>query len=302
MKSRRQAIAATFVVSAALVTAVQSACATERLIHERKSKFSQIRVSEDADGLRVLQFEQFGSRQSVVRVGDPDHLELGYAQVTVAAFAATPAPKKVLVIGLGGGTLPMYFRHHDRDLAIDVVDIDPDVLDVAKAHFGFREDPKLKVHIDDGRAFVERARGEYDMIIVDAFSARYIPFSLVTREFLEAARRALTPDGIVVANVWSRSQNRLYDGMVRTYREVFPGFAVVLVGEVDNQIFFAWNGRKAMPRTEFVAGAAAVGKRFGAKFDLPGMVRAGYRTADQLSKGGRVILDRDASKDSGVGK
>lgn len=301
-RSRRTAIAATFAVSAGLVAAVRAAFASERVLHRRKSKFSDIHVVEDDRGNRVLQFEEFGSRQSVVRVGDPDHLELAYAQITVAALAAVPVARKMLVIGLGGGSLPMYFRKHDPDLEIDVVDIDAEVLAVARDWFGFREDSKLRVFIDDGRRLVERAKAaEYDVIVVDAFSARFTPYPLVTAEFLAAARRALTPQGVLVANVWSRSQNRLYDGMVRTYRDTFPGFAAVAVLEADNQVFFAWNGRAAMSREELVAGTEVIARRFGTRFDLVGQVERGYRRAEQLSKGGRVLHDRDGAANRGAG-
>jgi spermidine synthase len=300
-RSRRTAIAATFAVSAGLVAAVRAAFASDRLLHRRKSKYSDIHVVEDDRGFRVLQFEELGSRQSVVRMGDPDHLELAYAQITVAALAAVPVVRKMLVIGLGGGSLPMYFRRHDPDLEIDVVDIDADVLAVARDWFGFREDPKLRVFIDDGRKLVERAKAEYDVIVVDAFSARFIPYSLATAEFLAACRRALTPQGVLVANVWSRSQNRLYDGMVRTYREGFPGFAAVAVLEAENQVFFAWNGRTAMSREELVAGAEAVSRRLAPRFDLVGQVERGYRRPDQLSRGGRVLHDRDGAANRAAG-
>ena len=172
--------------------------------------------------MRTLLFAQDGARQSVVKPGDPEHLELPYARYTFAGLALCEGPRRILVVGLGGGTLPGFLRKHYPDAAIDVVEIDPDVVDVAKMFFGFREDQLMRVHVGDGRQFIENIRQpSYDVILLDAFGSHSVPPHLTTQEFLQAVRRALMPSGVAVGNIWKRSQNPLYDAMVRTYEEVF---------------------------------------------------------------------------------
>ena len=142
----------------------------------------------------------------------------------------------MLVIGVGGGTLPMFLRKHYPEAAIDAVDIDPQVIEVARKFLGFREDATLRAHAADGRAFIEAVREPYDVIFLDAFSSSELPAHLTTREFLQAVRRALAPSGVVVGNVWDRYANRLYDSMLRTYQDVFDELYVLSVPAAGNKI------------------------------------------------------------------
>src|SRR5713101_6411283 len=208
MKGPRYIRAALFAVIAPCVLA----CAAQTAIYEKASHYNTIVVTEDSNGLRTLLFERGGSRQSVVKPGDPDHLELHYTQVALVGLALCEGPRRILVVGLGGGTLPTFLRKHYPAAAIDVAEIDPDVVDVAKKYFGFREDERMRAHVGDGRQFIENAvQADYDIIFLDAFGARDVPKQLTTREFLQITRRALKPSGGVVSNVWRPSANPLHD-------------------------------------------------------------------------------------------
>lgn len=210
-------VAAAYVVSSA----------AERVLYDKPSAYNTIVVTEDDQGLRTLSFEPGGARQSVVKVGDPDHLELPYARAMAVGLVVAERPRRVLIVGLGGGTIPGFLHKHFPQTIIDVVDIDPDVVAVAKKFFGFREDATLRAHVADGRRFVATHPKQYDIIFLDAFGADNIPYHLATREFLDLVRAALTPRGIVLANVWSSYSNHLYDSMVRTYQDVFDDLYIV---------------------------------------------------------------------------
>src|SRR5688572_10211335 len=89
-----------------LMVLASAAIAAEKIILEQKSPYNTIVVSEDDEGLRILRFERFGARQSVVKPGDPDHIELPYARVMIPMpFLFVEQPKSALIIGLGGGTI-----------------------------------------------------------------------------------------------------------------------------------------------------------------------------------------------------
>ena len=148
-------------------------------------------------------------------------------------------PLRVLIVGLGGGTLPSLLRKHYPRMAIDVVDIDPDVVAVAKKYFGFHEDALMHAYVEDGRRFIEKCKQPYDIIFLDAFGPENIPYDLATKEFLLAVRRAIGPNGVVAGNVWSQSSNPLHDAMLRTYQEVFDDVYVIETGESENEIFLA---------------------------------------------------------------
>ncbi len=101
------------------------------VIYQRASAFNDIIVSEE-NGMRTMRFSPAGPRQSVVKLGDPDFLALPYAGPALVGLALCQRPARVLIIGLGGGTLPSFLRKHYPRAYIDIVEIDPDVVNVAK--------------------------------------------------------------------------------------------------------------------------------------------------------------------------
>lgn len=274
----------------ALVGLVALGRAQSTVLYERESPFGPVIVTEER-GLRTLWFEKGGARQTVVKTGDPAHLELPYARTAFAGLALCTGPRRVLVVGLGGGTLPMFLHHYYPAAQIDAVDINPDVVKVAREFFGFRDDDRMRAHVADGRAFIERTTEPYDLIFLDAFGADSVPPSLTTREFLAAVRRAVRPDGVVVGNVWDRSFNPLFDSMVRTYQEVFRELYVLDVPHAGNRILVALPRPQALTREQFaaLAGGVSTGQRF--RFDLAECVRFGFHHAAAKSSEGRVLTD-----------
>ena len=104
---------------------------------------------------------------------------------------------RILFIGLGGGSIPRVMAKYYPDIPIDIVEIDPDVIDVAKRFFFFEPTPMMKVISMDGRRFLRSARHRYDIIFLDAYDDQSIPFHLTTKEFFEIVKQRLTPTGVV---------------------------------------------------------------------------------------------------------
>ncbi len=265
--------------------ALSPAACAQTVVYEKPSPYNNIIVTEDRDGLRTLLFERFGGRQSVVKPGDPDHLELAYVKVALTGLALCEGPRRVLVVGLGGGSLPMILRKHYPEATIDVAEIDPVVVDVAKQFFGFREDGRTRVHVGDGRQFIANVKQPYDMIILDAFGARDIPKHMTTREFLQAVRRALATSGVVVSNVWRPSANPLYGSMVRSHQAAFDEVFILEVrGDVNNIPIDPSELAQIARRISTV-------KQF--RFDLGDQVEYGFHNATENAWPGRVLLDED---------
>lgn len=272
-----------------------AACA-QTVIYEKASPYNTIIVTEDGNGLRTMLFERFGGRQSVVKPGDPDHLELAYARVALTGLALCEEPRRILVVGLGGGSLPMFLRKHYPAAVIDVAEIDPDVVDVARQFFGFREDQLMRAHVGDGRQFIENARQGYDIIFLDAFGARDVPKHLTTKEFLLAVRRALVPSGVVVSNVWRPSANPLYDSMVRTHQETFDELFILDVPGDVNNILLALPRRQPLNRSELAQLARRISAAKQFRFDLGAQVEYGFLHASEKSWPGRVLRDEDLGR------
>ena len=281
----------------AILAFLSVASAGDKVLHDGVSHYNTIRVVEDDRGLRTLQFRKFGARQSVVKVGDPDHIELPYARAMPIGLAFVEQPKRILIVGLGGGTIPCFLHKHYPETVIDVVDIDPAVVYVAKRYFGFREDATMHAHVEDGRRFIERCQDPYDIIFLDAFDADSIPYSLATQEFLLAVREALTPKGIVVANVWSSGSNQLYDSMVQTYQDVFKQLHIVDVSGVGNKILIALPARRELGRDQVVQIAGRISKEKNFRFDMGDLAESGLRHDEKRNERGHVLTD-DNEEDS----
>ncbi len=269
-------------------------CTAQTVIYEKASPYNTIIVTEDHKGMRTLLFERGGGRQSVVKPGDPDHLELPYARAALAGLALCEEPRRMLVVGLGGGSLPMFLRTHYPAATIDVAEIDPDVVNVAKKFFGFIEDERMRAQLGDGRQFIENARqADYDIIFLDAFGARDVPKHLTTQEFLQGVRRALVPSGVAVANVWRPASNPLYDRMARTYQEVFEELFILDVPGDVNNIFLALPRVQPLDQGELalLARKISTAKRF--RFDLGERVEHGFSHAREKNPQTRVLRDAD---------
>ena len=266
--------------------------AQQKVLYEKESDYGTIVVTEDSQGLRTLLFEKGGIRQSVVKLGDPDHIELPYARTMPVGLALIERPRRVLIVGLGGGTIPGFLHKHFPQMTIDVVDIDPVVVEVAKRFFGFREDATLHVYVDDGRRFIEKCREPYDVIFLDAYGSENVPYHLTTREFLQAVRRALTPDGAVVANIFSRGSNRLYDSMIRTYQDGFAEVHMFDVRGAGNEILLALPKRRAVSPDELARRASKLSQQRQFPFDMGKLVTYGHRYVEEEIPDGRVLTDK----------
>jgi hypothetical protein len=143
----------------------------------------------------------------------------------------TPELRRVLFIGGGVGVGPRSFRRHYPQAEIDLVEIDPAVVALAGRHFHFAPDRQMRVHVEDGRAFLRRRpAATWDAILLDAFgSGGRLPFHLMTREFLETLKGHLTAGGVVLANLPSALAGEAR-GVVRaeyrTFQAVFPAVTV----------------------------------------------------------------------------
>jgi len=209
-----------------LALAPAAAWADPPLIHSERSLYRQVFVYGDGD-MRCLCFtrECKIGRQSCIFVKQPDRLMFEYTQMMLGALLLDPDPHSILIIGLGGGTLPRTLGKLLPSADIDVVEIDPAVVRVAEQYFDYRPDAHQHVFEEDGRAFVRRmlrTDQRYPLIMLDAYDNQYIPEHLLTREFLEQVKSLLAPNGIVAANTFSSS--RLYQNESVTYRAVFGAF------------------------------------------------------------------------------
>jgi len=222
---------------ASLVTTPSTAMT---IIHTEKSLYRNILVYEE-DEQRCMSFtrNQQTARQTCLSLDDPNQFVFVYTRMMMGALYLNPQPRNILIVGLGGGVLPMALTKMFPDARIDIAEIDPAVVKVAQRFFGFNPSPQVQVIEEDGRVFVKRAgkSGQrYDLIMLDAFDHEYIPEHLLTREFLLEVKTLLTADGVLAANTFSSS--RLYHHESATYQAVFGQFYNLRV-KLRNRIILA---------------------------------------------------------------
>ncbi len=131
--------------------------------------------------------------------------------------------RRVLVLGVAGGTSLKQLVSAYPDVEVVGVDLDPEVIDVARRFFGLGELPRLRLVAEDARWYLESTRERYDVIAIDLYVTGHIPFFTTTREFFALVRERLSERGIMMMNVLSqRPGDDLIGPFVRTVRSVFP--------------------------------------------------------------------------------
>ena len=224
-----------------LIPLLFSVSVSADVIHEERSLYRDITVVQNGPRRCLIFNIHIGDRnQTCVDINDPDRLVFSYTRMSFAGLLVNPNPERILIAGLGGGSIPLTLIDLFPNATIDVVEIDQAVFNVAKEYFFFEEQDNMQVSVMDARVFVKRAglRGDkYDYIVLDAFTGDYIPEHLLTREFLQEVQDIMTPDGVLVANTFSTS--RFYDHESVTYADVFGEFFNFKLPYSGNRIIIA---------------------------------------------------------------
>jgi spermidine synthase len=282
-------------LSATLLAGLWAAPADARVIHRERSMYSTIVVDQQGS-LVCLQFSvrRDQRNQTCMDKRRPREMVFAYTRMMMAGLLLNPEPERILVLGLGGGTLPMALDEILPETRIDAVEIDPAVVRVAREFFGFAPSERVSVYDQDGRVFVKRAlqKGEtYDFIMLDAFNGEYIPEHLMTREFLAEVQQLLSPGGVLAANTFSISE--LYDHESVTYQAVFDTFYNMKPGDSGNRVVLARTGD--LPSVELLEQRAEELAPILAPYgiDLPGMLDL-LRTEPDWNTEARVLTDQYA--------
>lgn len=269
--------------------------AQARIIHKEQSLYSTILVDRQGPVL-CMQFSvrQDQRNQSCLNQRAPREMVFLYARMMMASLLLEPDPRRILVLGLGGGTLPMALDSVLPEATIDVVEIDPAVVRVAREFFGFAPSGRVTVHAQDGRVFVKRAvhqQDRYDLIMLDAFNGDYIPEHLMTREFLEEVQALLADGGVLAANTFSLST--LYDHESVTYAAVYDTFFNLQTPESGNRVILTKQGGLPEPAVmeQRATRLAPRVRPYGVDF---GTLMAMMSTDANWDTGARVLTDQYA--------
>lgn len=166
----------------------------EKVLYSKKSKYQQIDLYETKNHGLMLVLD------GIIQLTESDEFAYQEMMAHLPMFAH-PAPEHVLVIGGGDGGVLREVGRHSCVETIDFCEIDEDVINVSKKFLpglacGF-DDPRVKIHIEDGNKFVKGQIEKYDVIIVDSSDPIGPAEALFEKPFYKALKSALRQDGII---------------------------------------------------------------------------------------------------------
>jgi len=173
-------------------------------VYETDSLYFHIIVADDRNTLhnshkRILFLDNLP--QSSMYLDNTSESSFLYTYYFHLGFLFNPDIKDILFIGGGGLSAPKKFLKDYKDVNIDVVELDPKVVEVAKEYFEVEENKRLNIFIGDGRQFLLKTNKKYDLIVLDAYSGSYVPFHLMTLEFFNLINDRLNENGVVMSNL-----------------------------------------------------------------------------------------------------
>lgn len=259
--------------AALLVVLLEARPVGGEVIFERDSIYHHILVKDEGP-YRILYFDN--STESRMLRDDPLNGGYEYTDFFHIPFLFNSNIKNVLFIGLGGGTGPKRFVHDYPQVYVEAVDVDPVVVDVAQKYFQVQPGPRLKLHVQDGRAFIKRTSQIYDLIVLDAYTRnRYgstIPPHLTTREYFQQLRQRLSPQGCLVYNCTGSETSAITRALYKTIATAFSQQYLFDTESSLNTVFVAWNGQGSrLTRERMVARARNLVQKGVVK--LPNFVR-----------------------------
>jgi spermidine synthase len=182
---------------------------------EEKSDYSHIRVRRRGDVWLLCFVRDNGEEalQTELNLKKPQEALLPYSHAMYASYLLRPEQKRVLIVGLGGGAMVHFLKHHDPELKIDVVEIDPAVVRVAEKYFHVRSEGNVQVITADGLKFLKETKERYDVIYMDAYlkpaadtDVTGLPLKLKTLGFYQGLQDKLAKGGLVAFNLNAHNQ------------------------------------------------------------------------------------------------
>ncbi len=179
----------------------------------------KILIKEESDFGPIWIFEKNNQRcmtfiepptpivQSCALTQNPKIVLHGYIRLFLSTLFFNDNPQRILVIGLGGASVHKALNILLPRTQIDTVEINDVLPKIVDQYFNYKEDFRNKIYIEDGAIFAKEAAADiYDIILIDAFNADYIPPQLLTDEFMQDIKKMLTPNGVVAINTFTISK------------------------------------------------------------------------------------------------
>jgi spermidine synthase len=245
--ARRKAVASGAGSLVLAVVAAQFATApvvdADTIVYQSDGLYQQITIYEGSflgRPARFLLLDRSESGAMFLDSNDPVDLVYDYTKYYSLYKVFTPLVRNALVLGGGAYSIPKALLHELPDAVVDVAEIEPSFLELAKRYFGAADSPRLRNYVEDGRRFLQDSDTQYDLIFGDVYYSYFsVPPQFTTREFFALAKSRLRGEGVFIANMigdLSRREPSLIMAEIRTFQTVFPNsyfFAVESAERTD---------------------------------------------------------------------
>ena len=191
---------------------------TEEILYEVESMGIPIQVI-DKTNVRHLRFGN-SIRQSSINKKSPFKLQTKYTRDMAKVFDHyRDIPETILVLGLGAGTIPSYLYHRFPKTKIYVVEILPELKEIASDYFSMPRNERLEIIIGDAYDYIKETQIQFDLIFMDVFSKNAIPKKFCTEEFYTGLKRLISANGYVAFNTWIDPSS--YSNYIRKLENTF---------------------------------------------------------------------------------
>ena len=137
--------------------------------------------------------------QSSMRTDDPDFLDLEYTRMMMGFLLFNATPRRIAMIGLGGGSLAKFCHKHLLS-EIQIAEINASVVQLRDSFAIPKDSHRFSILLADGSDFIYQNR-DFDVILVDGYDREGLPDALCTSSFYRNCYRALGPGGVAVFNL-----------------------------------------------------------------------------------------------------
>ena len=262
-----------------------SVMAPDGVIEKVESEYNNVFVIKQGQTL----YMNFGYRnsqyvESVYDMLDRGALAARYTRYMTVAPAYLDRFERAAFVGLGGGRTASYLVDSFPQLSMEIAELDPEVIRLAKKYFGVKESDRLKISAQDGRIFLTRSKATYDAVFLDAYRGPFVPFHLLTKEYFEIIKKHLRPGGVVAQNV--EPNTMVLDSAIRTIGTVFKNVDTYEAG--GNVVIIAYDGAP-IPPAKLRGRAAALTKQHKLRYDLVELLAAKREIKPQ--EGAKLLTD-----------
>lgn len=245
-------------------------------------------VSVDISEQGGVRYLHLGSPtvQSAMRLSDPVELVLAYTRAMMGFLLFVPEPQRVAMIGLGGGSLAKFVRHHMPGAQVTVVENNPRVIAVARGYFHVPEnDERFSVVEGQGEDWVAGESGGWDVMMVDGYDGIRQVAEIASEAFYDHVHRAMSAQGVLAVNLWSNDKQ--FDVYLQRLERLYESVLMIPAERKGNMAVLAFKRRPRELRwTKLLIRARELEARY--QLDYPAMLEGIREFNPKSDKGLRI--------------